>query len=186
MRLSPRAKLVLLVAAFAVPIVASLTTYRYFRPEPTANYGELILPPQSLAGIAFARPGGTALRFEELREQWVLVAADSGACEARCAEKLHMTRQVRLALGRNASRVARVFVAADGRMPDPATLAPLEGLIVAVAPQGSGTAAGAAGDRAHIYLVDPRGNVMMRWPAQPDFRRMLKDLELLLKASQIG
>ena len=45
---------------------------------------------------------------------------------------------------------------------------------------------GAANDRAHIYLVDPLGNVMMRWPAKPDMRRMLKDLERLLKASQIG
>ena len=41
-------------------------------------------------------------------------------------------------------------------------------------------------DRAHIYLVDPRGNVMMRFPANAEPRRMLKDLERLLKASQIG
>ena len=45
---------------------------------------------------------------------------------------------------------------------------------------------GAGNDRAHIYLVDPRGNVMMRWPANPQMRGMLKDLERLLKASQIG
>ena len=93
---------------------------------------------------------------------------------------------MRLALGRNASRVARVFVVDDARAPDPVVLAPLEDLIVAVMPRGVAIPPGPANDRAHIYLVDPRGNVMMRWPAQPDFRRMLKDLERLLKASQIG
>jgi hypothetical protein len=38
----------------------------------------------------------------------------------------------------------------------------------------------------HIYLVDPLGNLMLRFPGQPDPKRMLKDLKLLLKASQIG
>ena len=41
-------------------------------------------------------------------------------------------------------------------------------------------------DRAHIYLIDPHGDVMMRWPAAPDGRRMIRDLERLLRASQIG
>ena len=95
-------------------------------------------------------------------------------------------RQVRLALGRNATRLARVLVADDGRPPDSAALAPLEDLIVAVPASGLAMPAGAGNDRARIYLVDPHGNVMMRWPAQPDMRRMLKDLERLLKASQIG
>ncbi len=41
-------------------------------------------------------------------------------------------------------------------------------------------------DRAHVYVADPLGNVMMRFPANAEPRRMLKDLERLLKASQIG
>jgi len=45
----------------------------------------------------------------------------------------------------------------------------------------------AAQDRAaHIYLVDPLGNLMLRFPAQVDPKGMMKDLRLLLKASQIG
>jgi len=38
----------------------------------------------------------------------------------------------------------------------------------------------------HIYLVDPLGNLMLRFPARVDAKRMMKDLKLLLKASQIG
>jgi hypothetical protein len=116
----------------------------------------------------------------------VLVASDSGACPAPCIEKLAATRQVWLALGRNASRVSRVFVADDLEAPVPALASDFDSMVVAVTPRGMQLPPGAANDRAHIYLVDPRGNVMMRWPAHPDMRRMLKDLERLLKASQIG
>jgi hypothetical protein len=72
-------------------------------------------------------------------------------------------RQVRLALGRDAARVE-----------------------VVVAPAAEVARAGAAIDAGHIYLADPHGNVMMRWPADPDRKAMLGDLKRLLKASQIG
>jgi cytochrome oxidase Cu insertion factor (SCO1/SenC/PrrC family) len=176
----------LLIALFALPMIASFAAYRYARPEATGNYGELLLPPTPITAHAFARPDGTAFAFSELRGKWVLVASDSGACPGDCAEKLTAIRQVRLALGRNASRVARVFVVDDRRSPDPAVLAGVEGSEVALAPAVPPLPPGAANDRAHIYLVDPRGEVMMRWPARPEPRRMLKDLERLLRASQIG
>jgi cytochrome oxidase Cu insertion factor (SCO1/SenC/PrrC family) len=74
----------------------------------------------------------------------------------------------------------------DLSRPDPRVLAGLEGMTVAVTPTGLKLPPGAGNDRAHIYLVDPNGNVMMRWPAAAEPKRMLKDLERLLKASQIG
>jgi hypothetical protein len=91
-KLTPRSKLLLIAAFFALPIAASLTVYRFFPPEPTANYGELILPPQSLVEDALSRPGGGAFRFGELRDRWILVASDSGACDSQCAAKLHFVQ----------------------------------------------------------------------------------------------
>ena len=116
----------------------------------------------------------------------MLVASDSGDCDAPCVEKLATLRQVRLALGRNASRIERVLVIDDTRPAASAVLAPFDGMVVATTPTGLVLPPGAGNDRAHVYLVDPNGNVMMRWPAKPDPRRMFKDLERLLKASQIG
>ena len=52
MRFGPRVKLVLLAALFLVPIAASLFAYQFLRPEPTANYGELLLPPACLEKIS--------------------------------------------------------------------------------------------------------------------------------------
>jgi hypothetical protein len=185
-KLGSRAKLVLLVSLFALPIVASLLSYRYLRPDATANYGELLLPPNPVTTHPFARMEGGAFAFADLAGKWAMVTSDSGSCTAQCLAKLVTMQQVRLALGRNASRVERVLVVDDTRPPDRAALAPFEGLLVAVTPPGLTLPPGAGNDRAHVYVVDPHGNVMLRWPAAADRRRMLKDLERLLKASQIG
>jgi hypothetical protein len=142
-KVSPRAQLLLLFAVFLLPIAASLTMYFFFPPAATGNYGELLLPPKALSAD-FRKPHG---------DRWLLISVD----EAEAA------RQVRLALGRDASRVE-----------------------VVVAPAAAVAGAGAAIDSGHIYLADPHGNVMMRWPANPDLKRMLADLKRLLKASQIG
>ena len=186
MRIGPRAQLLLIAALFALPMAASFIAYYYVQPAPTGNYGELLSPPLQPPTHAFPRPDAPPLAFSSLAGRWVIVMSDSGACNPACAEKLEATRKVRLALGRNASRVERVFVADDSRPPDARMATELEGAIVALVPAGLQMPPAPANDRAHIYLVDPRGNVMMRWPARPDRKRMLKDLERLLKASQIG
>jgi cytochrome oxidase Cu insertion factor (SCO1/SenC/PrrC family) len=184
--IAARTKLVLLASLFAVPIVASLLAYRYARLQPTANYGELLLPPSPITLHVLGGEGGKPFNFASLSGHWVLVMADAGECPKGCREKLMTLRQVRLALGREANRVERVFVADDGRAPDPKALLGYEGTLVAIRPADVKLPPGAGSDREHIYLIDPRGNVMMRWGAAPDWKRMHKDLQRLLKASQIG
>ena len=186
MTLSPRAKLLLIAAGFALPMVLSYVTYQFMRPDPNANYGELLLPPARVPAQAFdaGRPG--AWSFEQLRGRWALVISDSGRCPGACVQKLTLLRQVQLALGRRASRVARVYVVDDQAPPESALLKEFEGTVVVSTPRGSPLPEGAGADRGRIYLVDPHGNVMMRWPAAADQKRMLRDLERLLKASQIG
>ena len=182
----PRIKLLAIMALFALPIIASTIAYRYFRPAATANYGELLVPPAAITTARFQRADGGAFGFEELRGKWVLIASDSGACPQSCAAKLLMMRQVRLMLGRNATRMTRVFVADDTHPMAPASLAPYEGTVAITPPPGTTSSLSPVNDRAHFYLADPLGNVMMRFPAGADPRLMLKDLERLLKASQIG
>ena len=185
MKFTPRLQLLAIMALFALPIVASTLAYLFVEPNPTANYGEL-LPPAPAPAHAFSRPGSGPFRFADLGRRWTMVASDSGRCQAACRDKLTTMRQVRLALGRNAERVERVFIVDDLQPPAPGLLEEYPGMTVAVTPAGMTLPPGAANDRSHIYLVDPRGDVMMRWPAQPDGRRMLKDLQRLLKASQMG
>ena len=153
MKLSPRVKLLLIASIFALPMAASVIAYVFFPPAPTANYGELLLPPRMLSA-EFRKPFG---------ERWLLMGIGGAGCKGACMERVDAMQRVRLALGREAPRVATVTLAA-----------------------AEFAKAGVPVDEAHIYLADPHGNVMMRWPSSPDKKRMLEDLKRLLKASQIG
>ena len=186
MKLSPRAKMLLVVAIFALPVAASYLAWHFVEPRATGNYGELLLPPATITAHPFERAAGGPFRFDSLRGRWTIVVSDSGTCPQACVDKLTAVRQARLALGRDAGRVARVFVADDLAAPDAAALAPYAGTEIVRTPAGLTLPPGATNDRAHIYLVDPLGNVMLRWPARPEGKRMLQDMKRLLKASQVG
>jgi hypothetical protein len=172
-----RAKLALLGLFFAAPFaLASLAWWLDWAPGTTSNYGELILPPRPLAGAP----------LEALRGKWVLVSFDAGTCDAYCERKLYFMRQVRRAQGKNQDRVARLWVVTDGASPRAALLEAIEGTHLA---RDAGLAAhfpaaGAPSD--HLYVIDPLGNLMMRFPREPDPSRILKDLQRLLRVSQIG
>jgi hypothetical protein len=172
-----RAKFAALGLFFAAPFVLAWLAYRLdWAPGATSNYGELVTPPRPLAAPALA----------DLRGKWVLVTFDAAACDAYCERKLYFMRQLRRAQGKDQARLERLWLLTDGSEPRPALRAAIEG--TRIAPAGTLAArfpaAGALTD--HIYIVDPLGNLMMRYPRDPDPSRMLKDLQRLLKVSQIG
>jgi hypothetical protein len=172
-----RLKLALLAAFFLLPVAAAWIAWELdLAPGTTANYGELLAPrPLAIAPLA------------PFKGKWVLVQLDGGACDARCEQKLYYMRQVRRALGREMQRVERLWIVTDGAAPRAELLAAIEGTHLAhegAALAARFPAAGAPAD--HIYVVDPLGNLMMRFPRDPDPSRMIKDLQRLLKYSQFG
>lgn len=184
MTLGHRGKLLLIIGGFALPIVISFLVYTYGHPRATANYGELLLPPDTVTAAPFVAADGRDFRFSSLAGRWIVVTGDRTPCEAACRSKLTAVRQVRLALGKESDRVATVAVL-EGGATDPGLRAEFPDMAF-VRPAQRAPATAPTADPAHIYLVDPNGNVMMRWPAQPDYKRMKGDLDRLLRASQIG
>ena len=172
-----RVKFALLGAFFALPFVlAPLAYWLDWAPGTTSNYGELITP---------ARPlGGTPL--EALRGKWVLVSFDAAACDAYCERKLYFMRQVRRAQGKDQERVERLWLVTDAGRPRGALLSAIEGTRVERAGMLPAQFPAASSAVDHIYVIDPLGNLMMRFPREPDPSRMLKDLQRLLKVSGIG
>jgi hypothetical protein len=174
-------RVALLILAFcAAPTVAAWLAYFVWQPQSRSNYGELIaphpLPDPDLRGL-----DGAAFHLSQLRGKWVLLQIDSAACAEACRKKLVYMRQVRTALGREADRVERVWLIDDTAEPDPALLREHEGLKIARAAAGQLPIA-----PGYIYLVDPPGNLMMRFPEDPDGRKMLRDLARLLRVSRVG
>ena len=152
------------------------------------NYGEL-LPPAPLADPELQMPAGQEFRLSALRGKWVLLQADSGDCQASCRQKLHSMRQVRAALGKDQDRVERVYLIDDRKPLDSALAAELAGNRLARTPAGAllrQLAPHGEDARRHIYLIDPLGNLVLRYPGNADNAKMLKDLQRLLRASSIG
>lgn len=172
-----RAKLALLVAFFLLPIGASWFIWWFdLAPGRAGNYGTLLAPrPAALPPLA------------ALKGKWVLVQFDGGACDAACERKHYFMRQVRRAQGREMARVERLWLVTDAVQPASALLAAIEGTTIVFQAGGLAATFPAEGSvRDHIYLVDPLGNLMMRFPREPDPSRVIKDLQRLLKASGFG
>ena len=183
-----RIKLIALAAFFALPVVAGYVAYFFdLAPGSTANYGTL-LPARPLSDTAMQDLEGRTFRFADLRGKWILVQFDAGTCAQYCERKLYFMRQVRKALGKDTSRVERVWLVTDSQVPAPLLLQAIEGTRLART-AATPIAAEFPAERAaadHVYLVDPHGNLMMRFPRDPDPSRMLKDLPRLMKVSGIG
>lgn len=181
-------KLLLIGLFFALPFVLAWAAYWFhWVPGHTGNYGKLV-PPRQVPDGGLVRLNGKPFSLASLRGKWVMLQFDTAACDAYCEQKLYFMRQVRIAQGKDMERVDRVWVLTDDGAPRPKLLAAIEGTDVVRARNGTFAAAFAhrASVTDHIYLIDPLGNLMMRFPRDPNPSKMLKDLQRLLKYSQIG
>jgi len=188
---SGRLTMLLVLLACAAPVVASYIAYYVIRPDARANYGTLILPTRTLpAALALTELDGTPATASSLRGQWLLVVVGAGGCDAACEQRLLFQRQLRETLGRERDRVDKVWLVVDGASLRPALREAVTGGVpvrVLRAPRDA-VARWLEPDTGraledHLYLVDPMGEWMMRWPAQPDPSKVKRDLERLLRAS---
>lgn len=174
--------IILLIGAIAAfPLVGSYLLYRFWEPDQFVNYGELFGPVQIAEGQA---PVG----FDAIQGKWAFLMVDSGACDTYCQRKLYIMRQVRLTQGEDMRRVERVWLVDDDQRPAPQLFVEYKGTQV-IAPGGSELLArlSAQGSpRDYLFVIDPLGNVMMRYPRDPDPSLIKKDLKRLLKASRVG
>ena len=187
----------LIVAAlFFVPLaMAFLFFYTGWRPIGQVNRGELIQPVRPLPESVLLDGADQQLDAKFLRGKWTLAYVGAGSCDARCMEALTLTRQARLALGKDSERVQRVFfVTSDCCNQQYLSTAQADLLIarldeasdrefLALFPGTGSTPASAAG---RIYIIDPLGNLMMSYAPTAPPKGLLEDLKKLLKLSRIG
>lgn len=187
---SGRIKMLLVLAVCAAPVVASYFTYFVIRPEGRTNYSTLILPTRGVPDLPLRSLDGAPVPSQSLRGQWLLVAVGPAACGTACEQRLYLQRQLRDMLGRERSRMDKVWlVTDDGAVPAPLRAglggpAPVTALRVdreALARWLLPAEGQALED--HLYLVDPMGEWMMRIPPTPEPGRVKRDLERVLRAS---
>ena len=192
-----RSQLVLIWVLFLLPPISAWVAWKYFGEQgvgATTNAGTLVSParPLQLAGLREA--DGTALTEEELRGRWTYVLFAPGDCDERCQKQLYLTRQVRIAMSKDIPRVQRLLVLARQPTPELAQLLAEEQPDLRWVVRGEqadillqqfhGEGFDPRGEQ--YFLVDPLINLMMFYDLEVPTKGMMKDLQKLLKISQIG
>lgn len=180
----------LLVLLFFGPLALAIVMYYVggpqWRPSGSVAHGVLLSQPRTLPTGILILPDGAEADFGG---QWSLLYVGRGDCDEACKEALYRTRQVRRALGKEMSRVQRFFVSTSGAPNAGFVAADHPGLLVL--PDGLAsrdTVLATLGEFAEgdVFIADPLGNVVLRFPPGTAMKDMHEDLALLLKASQIG
>ncbi len=183
--------LFLVLATCAAPIVLSYLTYYVIKPQGRTNYGELVDPRQyPIPRLGATTLDGQPVELSDFAGKWLLLQADVAACAKPCTDKLFWQRQLRLAQGKEMERVERIWLVIDDQPVDTALIKQYDGTRI-LRVDAKALAAWLpvpAGDNVteHFYMIDPLGNLMMRWPKDPDANKIKKDIIKLLKASSIG
>jgi len=172
----------------------------------TANRGALVQPPRQFDDQELRDESGSSVKLAELEPRWAMVVpAPGGRCDETCERNLYLTRQIRVAMGKEFNRIRRLYVSevpventqlvvrelSDGR---PAPTA--GGFVHYLATEHSGlraltvSAAGFdalfpeyAADSSTWYLMDPAGWVMMSYNKDVTYKDVIADLKFLLKNS---
>ena len=185
-----RWKMIAMMLICASPVIASYFTYYVIRPDGRRVYGELIQPQKDMPQVAAKNLQGESVTLASLKGQWLLVNVGPAVCAERCQENLYFQRQLREILGRDKDRLDRVWLVTDDA-PVAETLLPALNMAhvlrldLATVQSWINPAPGQQ-LQDHLYVIDPMGNFMMRFPANmdvPSASKAKRDLERLLKAS---
>lgn len=187
-----RLVVVAVFAMFFVPFLAAwFLAYHDWAPSSTTNYGTLIEPVRSVTGHGLVGTDEGTFSDDFFHGKWTLVFVGQPPCDENCQSALYTIRQVRLALGKDMGRVQRLYVVSESNEDkDDTFFASHPGLEVASANRGwlrtFSLSAEEAAPQQRIFVVDPRGYLMMHYAATAEPKGILKDLKRLLKASRVG
>jgi hypothetical protein len=195
-----RWKLLAVLAVCAAPLIASYFTYYVVKPKGgVTNYGTLIDPrAYPIPAMASTTLDGKPARLEDYHGKWIMLKVGPSDCQQDCQDQLFAMRQLRTMQGKEMERIERVWLITDQQPLDTMLLRVNDGTHMLRAPAAVLEKwlplEAAAADRAadHVYLIDPLGNLMMRFPKGAvssdveKVKRVHKDIAKLLKASAIG
>jgi len=189
-----RGRWMLLLVAIVCGAPIAISYFMYYVVKPTGgttSYGTLVEPQRPIPdSLVVTGEDGKPLKLASLRGHWLMISVDSSACDKACATKLYFMRQIRAAQGAERERVVEVWLRTDaGKVADVIQKAyPDTDMLVADPAQVSAWLPVDQGTQIsdHLYLVDPNGNLMMRFPKDPNPSKIKGDLTKLLKWSRIG
>lgn len=187
-----RLTLFMVIAVCAAPVILSYLSYYWIKPEGRTNYGTLLdprlfpVPAMMLSRVENNAPA----QIQDTQGKWRMLMVTDAPCTRVCEETLYQIRQLRLMQGKEQSRIERIWLITDQYQPPAVQLQAVAGMHVLraqAAPLHQWLPVDAGKTPAmYWYLMDPLGNLVMRYPLGADTVKIKKDLSKLLKASGIG
>ena len=179
------------VFAFVAPAVVAYLMYFFGDIRSFTNHGEILNPVVDISALKLRDEENQLIPRDTLTYKWRIISIVGGDCDEPCNKRIHDMRQIHKSLAKDQHRVIRMIVHLDA----PST--ELNALIAREYPNALNMygdekdISSALGDSARIhqnetYIMDPIGNVMMRFTQDQPNQLLLKDLKKLLKVSQIG
>jgi len=175
-----RLQLILILLVVLGPMLLATAMYKlqFWVPDSRSYHGEMIGTGQSRADLG--------VNADEQR--WQLLVSTPRDCGLDCQQLVYLARQVQIGLGRDASRASHALATAQPLAADyQARLDreypqlqryPLDLSKYADVSQGK--------QDAQLWIVDPHGNLVLRYDARVKGKDLLNDLRHLLKLSNIG
>jgi hypothetical protein len=196
-----RWKLLMVLAVCASPLIFSYLTYYVIKPSARTNFGTLIDPrAHPIPALGATTLDGQPAGLDAFKGKWIMLKVGPAACDTACKEQMFAIRQVRSMTGKEMTRIERVWLVTDTEPLETVLIRELDGVHMLRAPAAAVAAwlpleQGATLENS-IFLIDPLGNLMMRFPPVPagateaekvqHYARIKKDVAKVLKASAIG
>lgn len=182
----------LLIGIFALffgsMLVAGLLRFSGWRPEGMKNHGELLEPPVDLREAPVRLTSGENYPWAPGERIWRIVLAPPADCGAECVDLANDLDKVWRLFGKDADRVHILWLCAEAGCEPPAG-APRPRVLRMVAPDlrlraalpGVDATPAGGGGRVPVYVIDPNGFVVLRYPPGFDPGGLRADLAKLLK-----
>lgn len=188
--LTGRWKLIAIMLVCSLPVLAAYFTYFVIRPQSRTALGELIDPIRPVGAYQGESLDGATVALATLKGQWLLVSIGQGHCEQDCQQRLFLQRQLRETLGKDRDRLDRIWLIVDRAPVSPEVRSSVQGAtVLRVTPEDANQWMPVPAGKTQadfLFVVDPMGNTMMRFPSHFDGAMATKarrDLDRLLRAS---
>lgn len=175
-----RLQLLLILLGVVGPMILATGMYKlqFWVPEGRSYHGELIGNGQTRADLG----------VQAQEDRWQILVTAPKDCSVDCQQLVYLARQIQIGLGRDAGRASHALAVAQPLSSEYDAKLTREYPQLQRYPLSLTDFQKTAGDKAvpQLWIIDPHGNLVLRYDPTVKGKDLLNDLRHLLKLSNIG
>ncbi|KAA0985818.1 hypothetical protein [Pseudomonas sp. ANT_J28] len=175
-----RLQLLLILLGVIGPMILATGMYKlqFWVPEGRSYHGELIGNGQTRADLG----------VQAQEDRWQILVTAPKDCSVDCQQLVYLARQIQIGLGRDAGRASHALATAQPLSSEYDAKLTREYPQLQRYPLSLTDFHKTVGDKAvpQLWIIDPHGNLVLRYDPTVKGKDLLNDLRHLLKLSNIG